>query len=284
MSPWEESRTLAVEYLKKGWSLFPCLPLEKKPALKWKEFQERVPTEEEIEEWFSSDKEDSKAPPNLAIVTGRISSLVVLDYDPRHGDDILCKTLANEGLSPHVRTGGGGLHYYFSWKEQGGKSCELPRNSAGRVAPGYDIRAEGGYVLAPPSRTTKRYSWLFGDYPDGECPSLHSYASSFLRLPGVEHKTLSVPAGESDRGSSATGGQRVYFSPVLVSPPRVIPGGRNNAAASYAGKLLKSGMRLDAIWKELEWWNSTLPEPLETGELTAVFNSITRYRKERKSD
>ncbi len=48
-------------------------------------------------------------------------------------------------LTPRCETGSG-MHYYF--KHPGGEV----RNSAGRLGPGLDIRADGGYVVAPPSR------------------------------------------------------------------------------------------------------------------------------------
>src|SRR4029077_4064599 len=48
-----------------------------------------------------------------------------------------------------------GRHIYF-------KMPTTPiRNSAGKVAPGIDVRGDGGYVLAPPSihPSGKRYEW-----------------------------------------------------------------------------------------------------------------------------
>src|SRR4030095_253716 len=50
---------------------------------------------------------------------------------------------------------GAGRHIWFRMPD-----TEL-RNSASKIAPGIDIRADGGYVLAPPSvhPSGRRYAW-----------------------------------------------------------------------------------------------------------------------------
>ena len=45
-----------------------------------------------------------------------------------------------------VATGGGGRHFYFRYPQAG-----RVRNSVSRIAPGLDVRSDGGYVVAPPS-------------------------------------------------------------------------------------------------------------------------------------
>ena len=48
----------------------------KVPAIAWREFQSRLPTDEEILAWFGLG-----APTNLAVVTGAVSGVVVVDLD-----------------------------------------------------------------------------------------------------------------------------------------------------------------------------------------------------------
>jgi len=100
---------------------------------------------------------------NLGIRTGAQpdgAGLVVLDIDPAAGGDASLTTLAGQhgDLSPtlEVRTGGGGRHLYFTHPGE-----HLP-NSAGRLGPGLDVRGDGGYVLAPPSRhaSGNQYQWV----------------------------------------------------------------------------------------------------------------------------
>jgi len=98
---------------------------------------------------------------NIGIRTGQGSSLVVLDVDVRHGGDgSLCALEAlYERLPPTLtaHSGGGGQHRYF--RHPGGPL--LPnRIEVGGYA-GLDVRADGGYIVAPPSRhqSGQLYRW-----------------------------------------------------------------------------------------------------------------------------
>jgi hypothetical protein len=85
----------------------------------------------------------------VAIRTGAGSGLVVLDVDGDDGHDTLHGLEREHGELPitaSVQTPRGGTHLYFQhpgWEV---------RNSAGRLGHGLDIRGDGGYVVAPPSR------------------------------------------------------------------------------------------------------------------------------------
>ena len=75
----------------------------------------------------------------------------MLDIDLRHGgDDSLESLKARHGpLSPTTRqakTGGGGPHYFFRYPA-GGRVV----NSKANLLPGIDVKANGGYVVVPPS-------------------------------------------------------------------------------------------------------------------------------------
>jgi hypothetical protein len=87
---------------------------------------------------------------NVGLRTGAASGLVVLDVDHGHGGEASLAQLvdAHEALPAtlEVRTGGGGRHIYFT--HPGGRVA----NSAGGLGPGLDVRGDGGYILAPPSR------------------------------------------------------------------------------------------------------------------------------------
>ncbi len=84
------------------------------------------------------------------VATGAVSGVVVIDLDRKPGKNGVAafKALAAEhgGItrSYTVRTGSGGLHLYYA--HPGGI-----RNSASKIAPGIDVRGDGGYVVAPPS-------------------------------------------------------------------------------------------------------------------------------------
>src|SRR5215831_3279152 len=91
-----------------------------------------------------------------------IDNLLVIDVDPRHnGYESLAALEQQHDVIPHtwaVRTGSGGLHIYLA-----APSSSTISNSAGKLGPGLDIRATGGYVVAPPSQhiNGNHYRWIF---------------------------------------------------------------------------------------------------------------------------
>jgi hypothetical protein len=97
---------------------------------------------------------------NLAIRTG--NRVVVLDIDPRNGGfESLAKLEAELGPLPrtHVaRTGGGGLHIFFSVRAIHSHAIGCTQ---GKLGPGIDVKARGGYVVAAPSvhPSGNRYEW-----------------------------------------------------------------------------------------------------------------------------
>ena len=106
---------------------------------------------------------------NIGIATGAASGLVVIDIDPRHGGDETIESLKNElgelPPAPRVKTGDG-WHLYFRYPDQL-IDCRTD------VAQGIDIKADGGYIVAPPSNHISggRYQWEI-DPEKADLPSL----------------------------------------------------------------------------------------------------------------
>ena len=155
----DETHAAARAYLQHGWSVIPIEPRGKRPIIKWTTYQSRTPTMHEIDGWFA--KADNF---NIAIVTGKLSGIVVLDVDPSHQGAISLQSWENQH-SPlpttfEVRTGGGGRHLYF--KHPGTRT---PNRA--NLAAGIDLRGDGGCVVAPPSlhRSGHHYQWLKGHSP-----------------------------------------------------------------------------------------------------------------------
>ena len=93
---------------------------------------------------------------NIGIVTGTASGLVVLDIDLRHHGDATVAELQKQHseLPKSLRVcTGDGWHLYL--KHPGGKVKSIP------IARGVDLKADGGYVVAPPSlhASGKIYTW-----------------------------------------------------------------------------------------------------------------------------
>ena len=72
----------ALKYINElEWSVVPIIPGQKNPPVKWKEFQKRLPTEEEVRLWWG--KKYRKA--GIALITGRLSGVFALDFDKAVG-------------------------------------------------------------------------------------------------------------------------------------------------------------------------------------------------------
>lgn len=130
----------ALDYIARGWSVFPLVPGTKRPA---------VPIERLLRgetRWTEKDADANwGACPNdgIGIVCGEPSgNLVVIDVDPRNGGD--CEATSKDTSTGYVvRTGGGGLHLYCV------SGTRVPKGQTSRR--GVDRQGHGGYVVAPPS-------------------------------------------------------------------------------------------------------------------------------------
>ncbi len=85
----------------------------------------------------------------IGVPTGQGAGFFVVDLDVKNGGQGLEWLAANQHRLPRTRTHktrSGGQHLLFQWPE--GRTV---RNSASRIAPGVDVRGNGGYIIAPPS-------------------------------------------------------------------------------------------------------------------------------------
>ena len=154
-----------------GWSVFPCVPGGKVPAT-GHGFTDATVDPDRIISWFA-DRPDH----NVAVATGAVSGLVVIDVDPG-GSSPLRGLIAEHGPLPAtavVHTPRGGWHGFYA--HPGGRV----RCSAGKIAPNVDIRADGGYVVAPPSIVDgKRYLWREEPWPGP--PTLATLPDAWIEL------------------------------------------------------------------------------------------------------
>jgi hypothetical protein len=86
---------------------------------------------------------------NLGIAMGGSLRLIGLDSDPRNGGDAsVCDLVEAHGdawlNTRTIRTGGNGNHFLYRLPE----GIEVHK---GKIAPGIDVKAAGGYLVAPPS-------------------------------------------------------------------------------------------------------------------------------------
>lgn len=96
---------------------------------------------------------------NIGIATGNESGLLVLDQDDQYALDAVEIPHTIESV-----TGRGGRHVLFSYPEDGARYI----TGTNIVAQGVDSRADGGYIVAPPSMhiSGRRYQWEDSSLPD----------------------------------------------------------------------------------------------------------------------
>ena len=138
----------ALIYCEQGLSIIP-VGKDKKPLMAWKRYQSERATRKDIRKWFS------KSGVNIGLVTGKISGVICLDFDKKH--DRTSKNFEFP-ISPTVssKTGGGGEHFFF--KHPGGY---VESTNGVLFGAGIDLKADGGYVVLPPSvhASGKTYEW-----------------------------------------------------------------------------------------------------------------------------
>lgn len=226
---------LAMEYWERGWSLIPLQG--KTPALSsWKEFQRRTPTPKEIEDWFAGTTPQHT---NIGIVTGRVSGLVVIDCD---SVDAGAHWLASfPQTSVVVETGGGGKHLYYRSPDT------VIGNRIGIGGRKIDVRGEGGYVVAPPSR-----------HPNGNLYSWASPPTYCLDDVPIFNPAWLAPSRPTRTGSTG----RISNGPGYIRHIRAVAGnGGHNATFRAACALRDAGLTPEEALAELFVWNHTNADP-----------------------
>ena len=231
------ARGEAVEYRRRGWSPIPIKERSKEPNLReLRPYLTRKVTQEEVDAWTWS---------GVGIVTGPPSGILVLDVDGPEGKAELQKH--GHPVTPMVRTARGGLHLYFKHPEQNVRTGI-------RVAPGLDVKASGGYVVAPSSVGSNGhpYEWIVSP----EEAELADPPPWLMRLLGRARA----------KGPAASIGER-------------IPSGkRNDVLASLAGTMRRRGMGEGEILAAIQVTNEQRCQPpLEAEEVEKIAASVARY-------
>ncbi|MEZ4651963.1 MAG: bifunctional DNA primase/polymerase [Candidatus Eisenbacteria bacterium] len=250
----EALRLAELEY-----AVFPCAPGTKVPATE-NGFYDATTDPSRIEEWWR------KTPSaNLALYT---RGLLVVDIDTNGTPNPWPPTRAHAAdleRVPRTRSPRGGSHHYF--RQPSGRDW---RCTESKIANHVDTRANGGYVVLPPSFAEGDwYRWV-------EPLSLRiedlSEPPGWLAELVDAHSQSTTPTTES-RARSA-------LAPKDAS---LIPSGQRNATlASLAGTMRRVGMARNEILAALLETNRTrcLP-PLADREVEQIAVSICRYEPDR---
>lgn len=254
----------ALDYVHRGWSVFPLKPRDKTP-LTAHGFLDASKDETQVKSWWTKHPEA-----NIGIATGDVSGgLVVIDVDideedGKHGDETFADWQNNNGCfidSLTAITGGGGKHYYF-------QSSEAFPSAAGYM-PDIDIRANGGYVVAPGSIHPNGRPYYFDDEDQQIiCVQDDSDVEFFLH----EYFRLG--------GKSKDGEKKKKFE-----VPDKVTKDRNTFLTSLQGKLASEGIyTIDEIKAQIRTINQTRCEPpLSDEELErTIFKSTEKWIEKAK--
>jgi predicted XRE-type DNA-binding protein len=238
---------VALEFAGLGWGVIPLKSKSKQPLIAWRALQHRKLNEREIVEIFEQNPDA-----NLGVITGRVSNLLVLDAD---APDVVKKW--GVPITPISETARG-RHYYFHLPD--GKI-----RSATGLADGLDLRAEGGYVVAPPSvhPSGKSYEWVIPP-TEAEPSPPPAWILELLRKHRARHKAASL--AEIAHG--------------------VPEGQRNISSAKLIGYLL-AHLPPD-LWESIAWplvrgWNQLNRPPLSERDLRYTFDSIARRELQKQT-
>lgn len=205
-----------------------------------------------IRRWF-----DQRPGANVGIRTGGESGLVVLDEDLPYGEDSRADLEARYGElpdTPRVLTGGGGEQYFFRHP-----GYRIPCSTA-KLGVNLDVRADGGYVVAPYSlhRSGRLYEWdstaALGELEPAPLPSW----------------LAELMTARSERTTESTQGET-----------EIPAGKRNDQLTRIGGALRRRGCGFDEILAALKVTNEQrCRPPLADTEVAEIARSVGRYAPE----
>jgi hypothetical protein len=245
----------AVTLVRKGLAVFPCRPRDKRPATA-NGLRDATCDADRIRQWWRANPDY-----NVAVATGAASRIFVIDVDGLDAEFELRKLEAEHGALPssiEVITARG-RHIYFQWP------AHPIRNSAGKIAPGIDVRGEGGYVLVPPSMHPggKKYAWSV------DCSNAVAGAPAWL---------LAKSSGNS--GNGAPTAPSAWRDLVANG---VGEGSRNDSVTRLAGCMLRHRIDPVVALEMLGAWNAArCRPPLAEAEITAIVDSIAARELKRR--
>ena len=166
-----------------------------------------------------------------------------LAYCPKSGDHLF-------------HTGGGGRHYYFRYPSSG-------MAKVAHLGPGIDLKHDGGYIIAPPSRHISGgiYHW------ETSRPIL-----SIEQVPEFPQKLLDLIPKRTE-ASSLSADELLWFE------RKIKEGRRNSILFKVAVRHVKLGVPVRVLASDMYSQNAARCDPpLPLDEVKSIIKSSLRYR------
>lgn len=239
-------------YAEAGFPVFPVKPRGKEPLVRWRDGASSRP--EKVSEWWAQW-------PDANIGLPVPEGLFVLDIDGPEGEQTIAGLEARHGRLPEGPVGrtAKGRHLWFRFPP--GRCLE---NAVKRL-PGIDVRAHGGYVVAPPSVHPDgvRYQWETGralsDVPIPEAPgwlldALEGTRASAGEPPPGQPPCASAPATMFDFSNVSVDGSGSRLAGILATMRTAAEGERNAKLFWCACRLVEleqKGETPASAWEQL---------------------------------
>jgi len=255
--------TQAQLYADAGKRIFPLKVKEKQPAFIPgfnHGFKDATTSKEAIKKaWATTNF-------NIGLVTGEVNNLVVVDVDD---EQIWRNFWANKGELPQCPkvTTGKGHHLYFAYpKGRQIRNKQEPGN-------GFDIRANGGYIVAPPSihHSGKVYKFT----KRGEPPELPEWLLELIAQP---EKAANTPLDFNATITAANDSQGYYMKALdnecqaITKAPEGTRNATLNTASFCIGQLVAGGGIDEHVAREA-LAQAAQQCGLTTNEITKTINS-----------
>jgi Bifunctional DNA primase/polymerase, N-terminal len=207
----------------------------KVPAMPWLEFQQRHATDAELDAWFGG------APMNVAVITGAISGVVVVDAD---SPEALRWCTAHLAYTPWQTQTARGFHLWYRSPDVRVPNRSRVETRDGRLA--IDVRGDGGFVVVAPSVHVS--GWVYRDAGDWSAPrsEVPVFWPGWLARPSRP----SAPGPRVPTRTDLDARARAYLA--AIPRPEIWQGSDN--ATLYAACRLVRGFGLSAADAEVLLW------------------------------
>jgi hypothetical protein len=253
----------ALELHEKGWTVFPVRGNKRPNVDTWQKYQKEKPSKHELMKWFHANPTTK----GIAVVCGSASNIVVVDIDSKSStfrEDIarLGELGVVVGLPNCVTTGGCGdqVGYHVYFKKPPGQV----KNRVGVFGkPGVDIRADGGYVVAPPSKMDveehngRSYAWCGDGVPEF--------------IPEMPKPLADLLAGKESK-------EKIQLA------KEVREGNRDHEMTRRVGVLVEKGLSYEDVFQiAISLNNQVFDPPMDRAQVVKIVDSVFSAESKKKN-